>query len=577
MVDSAQNTKKTLDALAGLGDTLRNNRSLGNIIISTSDFIDQAKKTKESYQKTYESLKNTTARAGTDFKKLVKTVNSTKYGNKFVTAASNRYNAASSKAKNISTSMTNKINNFTGTVKNKVTGSNTYKKINSNKYVQKAKGALTKENLKTVYGDSKTAFSAVKSVIETTGNAKDTANSAKSMYSNLKNRNYAQAAKDGAQMLNSGYKTATSGYKAFQGLNETYHTKTAQALKNKITGTKTYKKVAGKVSDMSSKVGKKVSSKVDGIVDKVGGSKFVQKMSNSKLANKTKGWVKTTNFTQMKSGLKKMNEIGSGAKALTSGFDFAKNAASSFGAGKDFVNSFKQGSGKEKTTNVLNAGATFANSLSTTISSAGDFVEAGAKFAQNFGKVANLGDKVGKFAGKALDKAPLFGTVAQGFKAVGSTANAMSNIMNGKGADIEDSTLLKIADGVGGVFGKSDDLRNWIQNTKSGQVISNFIVAGEDIAELNPVVGTVMDVADVAVDAARFIASGDAKKAVQNGINVAKSTFNNAKKTVKTTLTNIQTGAKKTLKRADQAVNKGINKLTKVSATAGAAARGAYN
>lgn len=74
---------------------------------------------------------------------------------------------------------------------------------------------MTKENMKTVYDDSKTAFNAMKSVIETTGNAKDTANSAKSMYGNLKNGNYAQAAKDGAAMFNSGYKTATSGYKAF--------------------------------------------------------------------------------------------------------------------------------------------------------------------------------------------------------------------------------------------------------------------------------------------------------------------------------------------------------------------------
>lgn len=193
------------------------------------------------------------------------------------------------------------------------------------------------------------------------------------------------------------------------------------------------------------------------------------------------------------------------------------------------------------------------------------------------GKVANLGDKFNKATGGALKLVPVAGTVAKGLKAVGSTATAVSNIMNGKGANIEDSTILKIADGVGSVFGKDDEFRNWVSNTKSGQIVSNVIAAGEDIAELVPVVGTVMDVADVAVDAVKFVTSGDAAKAMKSGVNAVKNTMGNAKKAIKTTLTNVKTGAKKTLQKADKAVNKGINKISKVSATAGAAARGAYN
>lgn len=132
MMDSAQNTKDTLNALKGLGNTLRNNRSFSNIVTSTSNVVDQAKKTYDSYKNTYASLKNTTARASQDFNKLVKTVNSTKYGNKLVTAAGKRYNAASNKAQSVS----NKLNNFAGSVKNKVTGSKTYQRVASNKYVQ---------------------------------------------------------------------------------------------------------------------------------------------------------------------------------------------------------------------------------------------------------------------------------------------------------------------------------------------------------------------------------------------------------------------------------------------------------
>lgn len=230
MIDSAKNTKGTLDSLIGLGNTLRNNRSFSNIITGTSDLIDQAEKTAQSYKKTYESLKNTTAQASSDLKKLAKTINSTKYGNKLVTSMTNRYNKASNKAKNLKSSISTKVTNKVNAVTDKVKNSSAYKRVSSNKYVKKyvnqAKGALTKDNLKILYGDSKTALGAAKSVIETTGNAKDTANSAKSMYSNLKNKNYVQAAKDGASMINSGYKTATSGYKAMQDINKTLHTKT---------------------------------------------------------------------------------------------------------------------------------------------------------------------------------------------------------------------------------------------------------------------------------------------------------------------------------------------------------------
>lgn len=182
-------------------------------------------------------------------------------------------------------------------------------------------------------------------------------------------------------MINSGYKTATSGYKAFQDINKTLNTKTAQTIKKKITGTNTYKKVANKLSSVSDKVNSKVTSKVTGkvnnIVDKAKNSKIAQKVSNSKLGN----WAKSTNFTQTKNGLKKLNELGNGAKVISNGVSFAKNTMSSVSAGKDFFNSFKQGSGKQKVTNVLNTGAKFANSLSETVSSAGDFVEVGAKFA----------------------------------------------------------------------------------------------------------------------------------------------------------------------------------------------------
>lgn len=137
MIDSAKNTKGTLDSLIGLGNTLRNNRSFSNIITGTSDLIDQAEKTAQSYKKTYESFKNTTAQASSDLKKLAKTINSTKYGNKLVTSMTNRYNKASKKAKNltssISTKVTNKVNAFTDKVKN----SSAYKRVSSNKYVKK--------------------------------------------------------------------------------------------------------------------------------------------------------------------------------------------------------------------------------------------------------------------------------------------------------------------------------------------------------------------------------------------------------------------------------------------------------
>ena len=279
----------------------------------------------------------------------------------------------------------------------------------------------------------------------------------------------------------------------------------------------------------------------------------------------------------MKNGMEKLNQLGSGAKVISNGVNLAKSTKSSFNAGKDFFNSFKTGSGKQKTTNILNAGAKFANSLSNTVSSASDFIDVGAKFANNLGKVANLGNKLDKVTGGALKLVPVLGTVSKGLKAASSTATAASNIMNGKGANIEDSTILKVVDSVGGIFGKDDEFRNWVSNTKSGQIVSNVIAAGEDIAEIIPVVSTVTDIADTAVDAVNFVTSGDAAKAVKNGVKMVKNTVSNAKQAVKTTLTNVRTGAKKTLQKADKTINKGIRKISKVSATTGAAMKGAYN
>lgn len=214
--------------------------------------------------------------------------------------------------------------------------------------------------------------------------------------------------------------------------------------------------------------------------------------------------------------------------------------------------------------------------LSNTVSSAGGFLEGAAKFTSNIGKVANLG-KVTKFADGVLDKIPGVSIAAQGIKAAGATVNAVNNIMNGQGANIEDSTLLKIADSVGTFFGNADAVDNWVSNSKAGKVLSNIIVAGEEIAEVIPVVNTVMGIADTAVDVVNFVASGDAAKAIKNGVKVVNETFNNAKKAVTTTLTNIKTGVKTTLKKADTAINKGINNLSKKSAAAGAAAQGIYN
>lgn len=74
---------------------------------------------------------------------------------------------------------------------NKVKNSSIYKRINENEKVQNFKKVMTKDNLKTAYGDMKTAIGAGAAVADTASNIQTTYQNGKSMISNFKNGNYA--------------------------------------------------------------------------------------------------------------------------------------------------------------------------------------------------------------------------------------------------------------------------------------------------------------------------------------------------------------------------------------------------